>query len=136
MLRRLIENRERSLHGRDNNRKSLPFEWGTEHVGIQNTGNQATLLKDYVSRALADSSRFYFCEPNAAYDLHDEILRFPSAIETPYPENNTVWGRFFPAGTDLAVVVLQMGRASRALPRPPTRWNYGIALESALPSLS
>ena len=34
------------------------------------------------------------------------ILKFPSAIETPYSENNTVYGRVFDAGRDLAVVVL------------------------------
>jgi len=106
MLRSYIERREIFLHGRDNNRRSLPFEWGAEHLGIISNADSAAVLQDYVSRALRDSESFYACEPAAAYEIDGEILKFPSAVETPYPENNTVWGRFFPGGKDLAVVVL------------------------------
>jgi len=106
MLRQYIEKRERFLHGRDDNRKSLPFDWGLDHLGIHANGNANTALQDYVSHALQDSSAFYAYEPGAEYDFDGTILKFPSAIETPYPENNTVWGRFFDAGKDLAVVVL------------------------------
>lgn len=106
MLRNYIERRERFLHGRDNNRKSLPFEWGPEHLGIHANGNSDTALRDYVNRALLDSSAFYAYEPATNYDFDGEILKFPSAVETPYPENNTVWGRFFDSGRNLALVVL------------------------------
>ncbi len=106
MLRRYIEKQERSWHARDNNRKSLPFEWGTEHLGIHANGNAQAALRDYVSRALQDSSRLFACEPATHYRIDSDILEFPSAIETPYPENNTVRARFFKAGTDLAMVVL------------------------------
>jgi hypothetical protein len=63
-------------------------------------------LRDFASRAVADSLNFYGCPPNEEWDLRGEILRFPSALHTAYPENNTVWGRFFESGRDLAVVVL------------------------------
>jgi hypothetical protein len=106
MLRTYIESRERFFHGRDNNRRSLPFEWGLEHLGLQPNGKFETPLRDFVSRALLDSSSFYGYKPTEQYDFDGHILKFPSAIETPYPENNTVWGRFFDAGTDLAMVVL------------------------------
>jgi hypothetical protein len=106
MFRNYIERRERLFHGRDNNRRSLPFEWGLEHLGLQPNGNFETPLRDFVSRALLDSSSFYKYEPTKQYDFDGDILKFPSAIETPYPENNTVWGRFFDAGTNLAMVVL------------------------------
>jgi len=106
MLRTYIEKRERLLHGRDNNRRSLPFEWGTEHLGIRANGNPAMALRDFVSRALLDSSAFYAYEPAADYAFDGDVLKFHSAIETPYPENNTVWGKFFDAGKDLAMVVL------------------------------
>jgi hypothetical protein len=106
MFRSYIERRELSLHGRDNNRKSLPFEWGTEHLGIRANGNSISALRDYVSRALVNSPAFYSAEPTTNYHLEQDILKFPSAIETPYPENNTVWCRFFDAGRDRAVVVL------------------------------
>jgi len=106
VLRKYIERRERSLHGRDNNRKSLPFEWGTEYLGIPANGNSQADILEYASRALSDSNAFYSCEPTTEYCLDRNILTFPSAIETPYPTNNTVWCRFFDAGKDLAVVVL------------------------------
>jgi len=106
MFRSYFERRERSLHGRDDNRTSLPFEWGLEHVGIHPNGNSQTALLEYVASALRNSPAFYFCEPTTDYHLDHDILRFPSGIQTPYPENNTVWCRFFEAGKDLAVVVL------------------------------
>jgi len=106
MLRTYIERQEQALHGRDSNRKSLPFDWGTEHLGIDANGNRTAALRNYVSEALRDSAAFYSCASIDDYRFDGEILRFSSPIETPYPENNTVWGRFFGAGKDLAVVVL------------------------------
>jgi len=106
MLRRYIEGRERLFHGRDNNRRSLPFEWGAEHLGLQTNGSVGASLRDFVSGALIDSATFYSYTSTEAYEFDGHILKFPSAIETPYPENNTVWGRFFEGGNDLAMVVL------------------------------
>ncbi len=106
MLRSYIERREVFLHGRDNNRRSLPFDWGTDHLGIHGNGNSALALNSYVSSALQDSAAFYAYDRTNDYELDGELLKFPSAVETPYPENNTVWGRFFAAGRDLAVIVL------------------------------
>ena len=69
-------------------------------------------MRDYASRIVADGADFYSCDPLPESHFDGEILRFPSAIETPYPENNTVWGRFFDAGKDLAVVVLPQGNGN------------------------
>jgi hypothetical protein len=123
MLRRYIEKQERLLHGRDSNRASLPFEWGTDDLGIQSNGNSAAALHDYVSRALRDSPAFYSYEPASHYSLDAGILKFPSAVETPWPENNTVWGRFFDAGKDLAVIVL---------PQWNCKWDGQVGLCQAL----
>jgi hypothetical protein len=123
MLRSYIERREVFLHGRDNNRTSLPFEWGAEHLGIQANGNSSAALRDFVSSALTDSPAFYAYEPGARYDFDGEILKFPSAVQTPYPENDTVWGRFYPAGKDLAVVVL---------PQWNCKWDGQVGLCRAL----
>ena len=106
MLRSYIERREKFLHSRDSNRKSLPFEWGIEHLGIAPNGNSNAAFRGFVSRALIDSEAFYACESTSQYDFDGTILKYPSAVETPYPENNTVWGRFFDGGKDLAMVVL------------------------------
>ena len=106
MLRSFIQRRERAFHGRDNNRKSLPFDWGTDHIGSHGNGNSQSVLREYVSGAMQDSARFYSYETTTSYQFENDILKFPSAVQTPYPENNTVWGRFFGANKNLAVVVL------------------------------
>ena len=106
MFRRYIEAQEKILHGRDNNRRVLPFEWGFEHLELSPNGNMEAALRDFVAGTLIDSASFYACEPASEYEFDGNIVTFQSAIETPYPENNTVWGRFFDGGKDLAVVVL------------------------------
>src|SRR5438552_14262827 len=106
MIRTYIDRREKFLHGRDTNRKSLPFEWGLEHLDLVGNGNPALAIHKYVTKALDDSLAFYSCEPAAGYEFNGEILKFPSAIKTDCAENNTVYGRVFDAGNDLAVVVL------------------------------
>ncbi len=106
MIRSYIERREKFLHGRDTNRKSLPFEWGLEHLDLAANGSPAAALYEYASEALGNSSAFYSCGPAADYQFNGEILKFSSAIETPYAENNTVYGRVFDADKNLAVVVL------------------------------
>lgn len=123
MLRSYIHYREKSLHGRDTNRKSLPFEWGAEHVGISANGDARAALCDFASRALMHSEPFYDCEPASGYEFDGEIVRYPSALETPYPENNMVWGRFFDGGKDLAAVIL---------PQWNCKWDGQVTLCRAL----
>jgi len=125
MLQKYIESRERLFHRRDDNRTRLPFEWGIEHLGLQSNGNSETPLQNFVSRVLSDSASFYAHSPALQYDFDGSLLRFPSAIETPYPENNLVWGRFFAGTSDLAVVVL---------PQWNCRWDGQITLCRVLQS--
>ena len=107
VLRNYIERKEKFFHGRDSNRRSLPFEWGLEHLGLNSNGNNEAALRDFVSSALLDSPSFFAHTPTKQYDFDGHILKFPSSIETPYSENNTVWGRFFESkNRDLALVVL------------------------------
>jgi dienelactone hydrolase len=108
MFRQYIERREREFHARNDNRKVLPFEWGTEHVGLAATPDPAGALREFAIRNTADSSAFYAHEPADLSEMTFDgaLLTLPSAVETPYPENNTVWGRYFDGGRDLGVVVL------------------------------
>lgn len=108
MLRHFIQRRERALHQRNDNRKSLPFEWGPEHVGLQASADPARAFDSFASRALENSADFYRYAPvsQSAVAFDGEIVQFPSAVQTPYPENNTVWGRYFKGNGELAVVVL------------------------------
>lgn len=120
MFRWYIERREKFLHGRDTNRKSLPFEWGLEHLGLSPNGNSTAALRAYVSRALTDSSAFYACGPAPFYKFDGEILKFPSAVETLYPENNTVYGRVFESAKKNQAVVV--------LPQWNCKWDGQITL--------
>ena len=107
MFRKFIENRERAHHSRDSNRITLPFEWGLEHVGLPPADDPESALREYSNKALADSDAFYSYRPTTDYTFDGHLLKFPSAVETPYPANNTVYARYFAAPRkDLAMVVL------------------------------
>ncbi|HET9216139.1 MAG TPA: alpha/beta hydrolase family protein [Terriglobia bacterium] len=106
MLQRFIESRERAHHARDNNRRALPFEWGLEHVGLPPSSDPGRSLEEYATQALADSRAFYGYTPTSEYQFDGHVLTFPSYVETPYAANNMVYGRFFEAAKDFAVVVL------------------------------
>jgi dienelactone hydrolase len=58
-------------------------------------------VTDWVSNIMADTDAFYTPPPTTDYTLATSrdgaTLTFPSAFETPHPENNTVYCRYFPA---------------------------------------
>lgn len=98
-----------------------PFDWGLEwipengfpslgapsHVGrskdLRDDVAAPDVLADWVSRIMADTDAFYTPPPTSDYTLTaptpdgDRLLTFPSALETPQRENNTVYCRFFRA---------------------------------------
>jgi hypothetical protein len=106
MLRRYIAARERHYYSRDRERTPLPFDWGTALAGVDGNGDSLEAMRNFSERTLQESSRFFSCEPTSEFTFEREILRLPSAIRTTYEENNIVWGRVFPAGQELAVIVL------------------------------
>jgi hypothetical protein len=118
---------ERRLASVDTNRKVRPFEWGLEWLEVEpgiaaNPGPAADgprtapdaldTIRHWTERIMADTDRFYEAPRTDDYDLHADVLRFPSAIVTPDATNNTVEARVFqpPAdrrsGPRRAVVVL------------------------------
>ncbi len=105
-MKSYVDRRERYFCDRDKERVSLPFEWGLDHLGLDPHQEPRAALRRYAADSLSDSANFFRCDPTDRYSLEDKILTFPSALETPYPENNTVYGRFFPAGRKLALIVL------------------------------
>lgn len=106
MLRRYIESRERHYYGRDTERISLPFDWGADLVGLNASGEELERLRSFSAEALRSSDEFFSCSPAPAYSFQDGILKFPSAVQSEFEENNTVWGRVFEADRKLAVIVL------------------------------
>jgi hypothetical protein len=111
MLQRHIEERERRWHRRDTNRVPRSFEWGLDHLGLANGADPLPTLLGYAAEATRHSEAFYTCARTDEFDLAEDFLRFPSAIRTPEPENNLVWGRYFPGGGRAAVLVLPQWNA-------------------------
>ena len=109
---------ERRLASVDQNRVVLPFEWGAEWLGLDaSAGRIRQALADWSAAAVARSDRFFSAPATDAYERCGDLLRFPSAITTPYPVNNLVTVRVFPArerrpgGPRRAVIVLPQWNA-------------------------
>ena len=109
LLRALIHTLERRLHQRHIDRRLVrPFEWGEEFLGDGcQSGNPLQRIQEYNRQALAASDAYFAPPPSepGQFNFDGFRLRFPSAIHTPYPENNTVHARYFPGG-EMAVIVL------------------------------
>jgi hypothetical protein len=113
---------ERKLALRDTNRVERPFDWGADwlhRIGhpafpAEANGNSAACVAQFVTDVLADSDRFYAYETPRDFTLSENRLTFTSPVESPYPENNTVHGLWFPAEKP-------RGRALVVLPQ----WNSG-----------
>jgi Prolyl oligopeptidase family len=83
----------------DDNRRVQPFFWGLEHIGGRaNDSDPRAFLCDYAHWAIESSRHWYAAAPAGDYRLDSEnVLTFTSSIESPWPENNTVHARFWPA---------------------------------------
>jgi hypothetical protein len=119
---RWINRWERKLVTRDTNRVTRKFEWGTDWLATigypscppQPNGNAASAVGSFADEALAASDRFYSYSPVSDYCFQDGELTFTSPVVSPYPENNKVHARWFPAARD-------RGRVLVVLPQ----WNAG-----------
>jgi hypothetical protein len=120
LYRRWMEDWEGRLCFRTNNRVVRPFEWGLEWAAgwpiasaqPRNGHTPEEHLRHLNEIALQDSDGFFAYEPPSDFHLSSERLRFTSAVNTPYPENNTVHGHWHPAKK-------HQGRAVIVLPH----WN-------------
>ncbi|MCH7985235.1 MAG: hypothetical protein IH847_01455 [Acidobacteria bacterium] len=98
MLKAWIHSIERAHWARENRRVTYPFEWGIEHLGGDPARDDPRqFLQNYSRQALEGSESFFATEAAEWYKLDGDLLRFPSAIESSFPENNTVHARWFPA---------------------------------------
>jgi hypothetical protein len=117
---RLFHTWERRLAAATKDRVVRPFEWGLDWLPSNGHPPGAApfdVIDRWVGEAMAASERFYDIAPTQEYRLDGGRLTFPSAFETPHPENNLVRARYFPAARARgaprrAVVVL-------------TQWNAG-----------
>lgn len=96
---------ENRLCFRSTNRTVRPFEWGMEWTsrwpcarGFPRNGHDPESYLRVLNRAaMENSDDFFGYEKPRDFRLDGQMLRFTSAVETPYPENNTVHGQWFPA---------------------------------------
>ncbi|MBI2957047.1 MAG: prolyl oligopeptidase family serine peptidase [Acidobacteria bacterium] len=100
MLERAIHSVERALWRRETRRRTYAFEWGIELLGGDaRRDDPRRFLRDYAEKALATSDAFFATGPAEWYQLENNLLTFPSALQSPYPENNLAVARWFPAAS-------------------------------------
>lgn len=87
-----------------------PFDWGLDwlpHNGATPHDVPLDAVRAWVNTVMHDTDAFFTPAPTTDYTFMPALagsskgeagtLRFPSALETPHPENNVVHARFFPA---------------------------------------
>lgn len=88
-----------------------PFDWGLDWVPFNGHSPDTppeTVLSTWVDEVMRDTDAFFTPSPTRDYVLSPStpererageagLLTFPSALETPHPDNNVVRARYFPA---------------------------------------
>ena len=102
MIARLFHAWEHRLAAVTTDRVVRPFEWGADWLPQNGHGASAAdeLVTRWVDEVMRDTPAFFTAPPTADYELSDDLLRFPSALVTPHPQNNTVVARWFPAAPE------------------------------------
>jgi dienelactone hydrolase len=112
---------ETRLTERDKNRVVRPFEWGLEWTSgwplaissIPASDRECEqFLVDLNDAILEQSDVFYAYQTPSDFRLEGDCLFFTSPVRTPFPNNNRVRARWFPAGRRGAVVVLPQWNAT------------------------
>ena len=122
MLSRFFHNWERHLASITKDRVVRPFDWGLDWISAVPNGSAGSVLRRWVDDVMRDTERFFAASPAPEYEFDARAgeLRFPSALTTPHPANNTVFARWFPAAGEPAIGTNgQRGRAVVVLPQ----WN-------------
>jgi hypothetical protein len=106
---------ENRLCFRATNRVVRPFDWGLDwshewpvsKKQVRNGHDAEAWLQVLNRAALEASDSFYGYDTPSDYRLSgDNLLRFTSPVATPYPENNTVHGLWYPAKNAKAAVIV------------------------------
>lgn len=97
MIGKFFHSWEQRLSTVDTNRVVRPFEWGEDWLGLPASSDPSEAVRAWVRAAMADTDRLFNAERGASFELTGDTLRFPSAVDSPEPVNNTVVVRVFPA---------------------------------------
>lgn len=83
----------------DDNRLVRPFAWGLEHIGgPADHPDPRAFLQESARHTIENSRAWYGTTPADDYRLDaNNVLTFSSSVDSPWPENNTVYAQFFPA---------------------------------------
>jgi pimeloyl-ACP methyl ester carboxylesterase len=112
---------EMDLATRSTDRVVRPFDWGLDWTAgwpvHSDEPEPEKRIRDLNRLAIAGSAEFFDYTPPSDFQVENFWLRFTSAVNTPYCDNNTVRARYFPAGSRFkrgpkAVVVLPHWNAS------------------------
>src|SRR5260370_29256079 len=103
--RRWVHAREKELCSRATDRVVRPFEWGLEwtaawpsaSIHMRNGHSEEAYLRLLNQAILQSSDAFFGYQTPRDFSLTGSMLRFTSAVATPYPENNIVHAQWFPA---------------------------------------
>jgi hypothetical protein len=131
--RRQIEQWEDRLAAKTTDRVVRDFEWGLEWTQnwpctaqVPRDGNDhATYLRLVNEAAVREDSRFFSYRIPTDFRLEKNLLRFTSAVTTPYSENNTVCSQWFPARANRRRAVL-------VLPHWNAKIHHHVALSRGL----
>ena len=142
MIARLFHAWERRLAAVTTDRVVRDFEWGVDWLGHEPADETPPhdLVSAWSTTMMEDTDRLFRTPATDQYCLDDDELSFPSALDTPHVENNTVYARYHPAerngGSRRAVVVLPQWNADpeghMALSRLIARFGVS-ALRLSLP---
>ena len=91
---------ETALANRDTNRTRRPFEWGLDWLGLEHGNGDGTAyhaFAEWSAGFVARSEEFFVHQSPHGPRLDGGTLTFPSSIESPHAENNTVHAEYFPA---------------------------------------
>ena len=122
MLNRFFHTWEQRLASLTKDRVVRPFDWGLDWISAVPNGSAGSELRHWVDDVMRDTGGFFAVPPSPEYDFDARAgeLRFPSALATPHPANNTVLARWFPAAGEPRVGTHgARGRAVVVLPQ----WN-------------
>jgi hypothetical protein len=106
MLQTFFHAWERRLASVTKDRVVRPFDWGLDWIsqnGHDPVAPPHEQVNAWVARVMADTDAFFTPPATTDYRVSaglgrgEQLLTFPSALNTPHTSNNTVYCRFFPA---------------------------------------
>jgi hypothetical protein len=107
-LERRIRRYEHRRWTTDDNRRVQPFAWGLKHIGgDEEESDPAVYVRSYAAAAIERSREWFACDGARDYRLDAQnVLTFTSAIESDWPENNTVYARLWPGKNKRSAVLV------------------------------